>query len=58
MFHVSSLCAVQIADIPEHSTHCILDHKTAKVLRPERAYKIGTNALNTVTDGGGQPFWI
>lgn len=58
MIHVRTVCKVQIVDTPEHSTHCTLDCKTAKVFRPERAYEIGTNALNTVANGGGQAFQI
>jgi len=58
MIHVSTVCEVQIEDIPEHSTHCTLDCKIAKVLRPGKAYEKGTNTLNTITNGGGQPFRI
>lgn len=58
MIHVSAICEEQIVDIPEHSTHCSLDCKIAKVLRPERAYEIDTNALSAVMNGGGQPFRI
>lgn len=46
MIHVSAVCEEQIEDIPEHSTHCSLDCKIAKVLQPEKAYEIATNALN------------
>lgn len=58
MIYVSAVCEEQIEDIPEHSTHCSLDCKIAKVLQPERAYKIATNALNAVMNGEGQPFQI
>lgn len=53
MIHVSAVCEEQIEDIPEHSTHCSLDCKIAKVLQPEKAYEIATNALNAVMNEEG-----